>query len=109
MSVPAIQSALQQLQVLASQATGQPAGAAQAAEVAGQGGFAAELRASVRRIEALQETAGSKAIALQTGEPGVELADVMLDMQKANIAFQMGVQVRNRLLNAYKDVMNMQV
>ncbi|MCM2318440.1 flagellar hook-basal body complex protein FliE [Geopseudomonas sagittaria] len=109
MSVPAVQSALQQLHTLATQAAGQPGNALQTSLVAGQGGFAAELRASVQRINELQQTASNKAIALQSGAPGVELADVMVDMQKASVAFQMGVQVRNRLLTAYKDVMNMQV
>lgn len=109
MSVPAVQSALQQLHTLATQAAGQPGNALQASQVAGQGGFAAELRASVQRINELQQTASNKAIALQSGAPGVELSDVMVDMQKASVALQMGVQVRNRLLTAYKDVMNMQV
>jgi flagellar hook-basal body complex protein FliE len=77
--------------------------------VVGQGGFAAELRASIQRINELQQNASSKAMALQSGAPGVELSDVMVDMQKASIAMQMGVQVRNRLITAYKDVMNMQV
>lgn len=109
MSVPAIQSALQQLQVLAGQAAGGSGGAVQVADLAGQGGFAAELRASIRRIDQLQRTASDKELALQAGEPGLELSEVMMDMQKASIAMQMGVQVRNRLLTAYKDVMNMQV
>jgi flagellar hook-basal body complex protein FliE len=109
MSAPAIQSALQQLHALAAQATGQSASTTQAAQVVGQGGFAAELRASIQRINELQQNASSKAMALQSGAPGVELSDVMVDMQKASIAMQMGVQVRNRLITAYKDVMNMQV
>lgn len=109
MSAPAIQSALQQLHSLATQAAGQPANAQQVSQVVGQGGFAAELRASIQRINELQQTASGKALALQSGAPGVELGDVMVDMQKASIAFQMGVQVRNRLVTAYKEVMNMQV
>lgn len=109
MSAPAIQSALQQLHTLATQAAGQPGTAQQASSLVGQGGFAAELRASIQRINELQQTANSKSLALQSGAPGVELNDVMVDMQKASIAMQMGVQVRNRLLTAYKDVMSMQV
>ena len=46
---------------------------------------------------------------IKAGAPGVELNDVMVDMQKASVAFEMGKQVRNRLVTAYKDVMNMQV
>ena len=39
----------------------------------------------------------------------VSLNDVMIEMQKANISFQTGVQVRNRLVTAYQDIMNMTV
>lgn len=109
MTTPAIQSALQQLNTLAAQAVGQSSATQQASQLVAQGGFAAELRASIQRINQLQQAASDKALALQSGAPGVELSDVMVDMQKASVAFQMGVQVRNRLLTAYKDVMNMQV
>lgn len=109
MSVPAIQSTLQQLASLASQAAGQSASAQQQATAVGQGGFSGELQASLRRINELQQNAGTKARAFQAGDPDVTLHEVMVDSQKASIAFQMGVQVRNRLVGAYKEVMNMQV
>ncbi|MGC8083980.1 flagellar hook-basal body complex protein FliE, partial [Escherichia coli] len=43
------------------------------------------------------------------GEPGVALNDVMTDMQKASVSMQMGIQVRNKLVAAYQEVMSMQV
>lgn len=108
MSTPAIQSTLQQMQGLANQAAStQPIGGAQAS--AGQSGFGGELQASIQRINRLQQTANSQAMAFQAGDPNLELNDVMVDMQKASVAFQMGLQVRNRLVSAYRDVMNMQV
>jgi flagellar hook-basal body complex protein FliE len=109
MSSPAIQSALAQMQSLASQAAGQPDKGQQVATRVGQGGFADELQASIHRINELQQAAGSQVKAFQAGDPGVELNDVMVDMQKASVAFEMGKQVRSRLVTAYKDVMNMQV
>ena len=109
MSSPAIQSALAQMQTLATQAGGQAAKGQQVSAMVGQGGFAGELQASIQRINRLQQTANSKAMAFQAGDPNVELNDVMVDMQKADVAFQMGLQVRNRLVSAYRDVMNMQV
>ncbi|WP_192036511.1 flagellar hook-basal body complex protein FliE [Halomonas sp. YLGW01] len=109
MSAPPIQSALQQMQTLASQASGQAQKGTQLSTAVGQGGFADELHASVQRINRLQQASASKARAFQAGDPDVALNDVMVDMQKASVAFQMGVQVRNRLVTAYKDVMNMQV
>ncbi len=109
MSSPAIQSALAQMQTLATQASGQAAKGQQVSTQVGQGGFAGELQASIQRINRLQQASGAKAMAFQAGDPNVELNDVMVDMQKASVAFQMGLQVRNRLVTAYKDVMNMQV
>jgi flagellar hook-basal body complex protein FliE len=43
------------------------------------------------------------------GDDKVSLSNVMIDMQKANIAFQTTVQVRNKVIAAYNDIMNMQV
>ncbi|MFA5677513.1 MAG: flagellar hook-basal body complex protein FliE [Pseudomonas sp.] len=104
-----IHSVLQQMQALSSQAAGAPARGQRVDTAVGSGGFAAELHASIERINQLQATSRSQAEAFQIGDPGVSLNDVMVDMQKASIAFQMGVQVRNRLVAAYKDIMNMQV
>ncbi|QIL89885.1 flagellar hook-basal body complex protein FliE [Microbulbifer harenosus] len=73
------------------------------------GSFGAALRESLQRINSLQNASTATAQAFQSGDPGVELHEVMIAGQKASIAFEMGVQVRNRLLNAYKDIMNMQV
>ncbi|MFN6886260.1 flagellar hook-basal body complex protein FliE, partial [Proteus mirabilis] len=47
--------------------------------------------------------------AFTLGTPGVELNDVMVDMQKSSISLQMGVQVRNKLVAAYQEIMSMQV
>nr|WP_299239837.1 flagellar hook-basal body complex protein FliE [uncultured Halomonas sp.] len=109
MSAPAIQAALSQMQSLATQASGQAAKGQQLSTMVGQGGFAGELQSSIQRINRLQQTANAKLNAFQAGAPGVSLNDVMVDMQKASVGFQMGVQVRNRLVTAYKDIMNMQV
>lgn len=109
MSSPAIQSALAQMQSLATQASGPAAQGQQVTAAVGAGSFAGELQASIQRINRLQQASRAQTEAFQAGEPGVELNDVMVDMQKASVAFQMGTQVRNRLVSAYRDVMNMQV
>ncbi|RUO35817.1 flagellar hook-basal body complex protein FliE [Aliidiomarina sanyensis] len=110
MSVAGIQSALQQMQALQTQASGQkPQPQALQAAQPGQPSFATELKSSINRINELQSTAAAKQQAFQMGDPTVSLHDVMMDMQKASLAFEMGVQVRNRLVNAYKEVMNMNV
>lgn len=110
MSTPAIESVLSQMQSLASQAAdGTSAAQRPGAQQAETGGFAGELRSAVQRINTLKLQADDQARAFQAGTPGVELNDVMVDMQKASVATEMGIQVRNRLVTAYKDVMNMQV
>jgi len=105
MTSQALVDALQQLSSLAEQAQGEVSTRVSPAAT----GFAGELQASLQRINQLQQTAGSQANAFQAGSDEVSLSDVMADSQKASVAFQMGVQVRNRLLTAYKDVMGMQV
>lgn len=91
------------MRVLAK-ASGQGTGADSAAPV---GGFAGELQKSLGRISETQSKAYSQAEAFELGKPGVALNDVMVDLQKANISFQMGVQVRNKVVAAYQEVMNM--
>lgn len=117
MGPQAMQSALSQMQQLANQASGEAARGPQASAALGgaagaegrAGSFAGELQASIQRINRLQQASAAKSAAFQAGDPGVELNDVMVDMQKSSVAFQMGLQVRNRLVTAYRDVMNMQV
>jgi flagellar hook-basal body complex protein FliE len=43
------------------------------------------------------------------GEPNVDLTEVMVAVQKASLSFQAMTQVRNKLVQAYQDVMNMPV
>ncbi|WP_148253903.1 flagellar hook-basal body complex protein FliE [Aidingimonas lacisalsi] len=109
MSATAIQETLAQMQSLASQASMSPEKGQQVATTVGEKGFADELQASIERINELKQSAKSQERAFQAGDPDVALNDVMIDKQKASVAFEMGVQVRNRLVTAYKDVMNMQV
>ena len=49
------------------------------------------------------------ATAYESGNRDVSLPDVMIQLQKANLSFQAMTQVRNRLVSAYQDIMNMQI
>ena len=69
--------------------------------------FAGQLHAD--RISDTQTAARTQAEKFTLGEPGVALNDVMTDMQKASVSMQMGIQVRNKLVAAYQEVMSMQV
>jgi len=110
---PVLQSVIQQLQATAAQA-GQTAPARDPvaganADVNASDSFASVLMHSIDKIDALKQSAVTQGHAFERGEPGIGINDVMVDMEKAGVAIEMGVQVRNRLVNAYKDIMNMQV
>lgn len=104
-----MQSVLQQMQSLSAQAAGQQERGQAVSTVVGSGSFIEELQSSVARINQLQQHASTQKRAFEAGVPGIALNDVMVDSQKASVAFEMGVQVRNRLVSAYKEIMNMQV
>ncbi len=72
-------------------------------------GFAASLDAALKSVSATQEDAGRLQRAFQSGAEGVTLEETMVAMQKAQIAFQSATTVRNRLVSAYTDIMNMSV
>lgn len=100
------QQLLAQMRALASQARGieaQPAAPA----VADPASFTALMRQAIEHVNGKQQAAQQLATAFERGEPNVDLAGVMVSLQKANIAFQAATQVRNRLVSAYQDIMNM--
>jgi flagellar hook-basal body complex protein FliE len=71
--------------------------------------FAQLLRTSLDQVSGAEQQATSLSQAFEKGDPNVNLQDVMISMQKANISFQTVVQVRNRVVAAYQDMMNMQM
>ncbi|HRL20489.1 flagellar hook-basal body complex protein FliE [Alcaligenes sp. SDU_A2] len=107
-NLSSIEHVLAQMRAVA-QAAGVPAAPAQAASSPDKGGFAAELARSLSRVSQAQSAANAQAQAFQLGEPGIALNDVMIDLQKASIAFQATVQMRNRLVAAYQEVASMPV
>lgn len=71
--------------------------------------FASELKAALGKISDTQLSARQQAQGFAVGVPDVSLNDVMVDLQKSSVSLQLGVQVRNKLVAAYQDVMNMPV
>ncbi|AME23324.1 MULTISPECIES: flagellar hook-basal body complex protein FliE [Burkholderiaceae] len=113
-SISPLSSALQQLQSMATQAAGGAGNVAGGAVVpesgaASAGSFADALKSSIDNISSSQKSAMSEAHAFEIGAPNVSLNDVMVDMQKANVGLQFGLQVRNKLVSAYNDIMNISV
>jgi flagellar hook-basal body complex protein FliE len=72
-------------------------------------GFAEVLKTTIDQVNAAQKDAHKMAEEFSTGQSNANLQDVMVNLQKANISFQQMVQVRNKLVTAYHDIMNMQV
>jgi flagellar hook-basal body complex protein FliE len=103
-------SALDALRSMAAQATGGTSDTASGASAtAAAGGFADALRGSLERISAAQVKANGEWQAFELGSPNVSLSNAMVDMQKAGIGFQFGMQVRSKLVTAYNEIMQMQV
>jgi flagellar hook-basal body complex protein FliE len=71
--------------------------------------FANLLKQGIDSVNQTQQNAASLATAFEKGTPGVELPQVMLEMQKASVSFRALTEVRNRLVNAYQEIMNMPV
>lgn len=90
--------------------TGAPAAANPAAAAATGGtSFSNALGEALKSVSETQTQAGDLQRKFQTGAEGVSLEETMIAMQKAQVGFQAALAVRNRLVSAYTDVMNMQV
>lgn len=71
--------------------------------------FSGLLKTAVENVNAVQKNAGAMKTAVETGDRNVSLAEAMIATQKAGVAFEATVQVRNKVLEAYKEVMSMPV
>lgn len=71
--------------------------------------FAQVLQNSIAQVNQTQQQAEGMAANFAAGDGNANLHEVMIALQKANVSFQEMVQVRNKLVTAYHDVMNMQV
>ncbi|WP_340313820.1 flagellar hook-basal body complex protein FliE [Rhizorhabdus argentea] len=72
------------------------------------GGFASTLRGALGEVNNQQAKAGAISESYERGET-TDIAAVMLQREQANVGFQATLQVRNKLLSAYKDIMSMPV
>lgn len=112
-----IQAMMEQLKAAASKpASAQPDVAPLGAGSIGGGpqgaakvDFAEALKSSLSSVSEAQLKAGEMGKKFQMGDDSVSLSDVMISMQKASIGFQATVQVRNKVVAAYQEIMNMQV
>lgn len=102
-----VDSVLAQMRALTDAARSVPSGEATAA---GNGPeFSNLLKDSLDQVNSLQSNARDLKNAFSSGSDDVGLPEVMVAVQKASVSFEAVTQVRNRLLSAYQEVMNMQV
>jgi flagellar hook-basal body complex protein FliE len=73
------------------------------------GGFAGNFKSALKEVSAAQNEATRLQTEVQLGNPDVSLEETMLAMQKSQIGFQATLNVRNRMVQAYTDIMNMSV
>lgn len=72
-------------------------------------GFGEMLSTAVNQVSDLQSHAGQMAKSYSMGDPSADITQVMVAMQKSKVSFEAMTQVRNKLVTAYKDIMNMPV
>ena len=72
-------------------------------------GFAQALKGALRSVSAAQNHSAGLQREVQMENPAVSLEETMVAIQKAQIGFQAALHVRNRMVQAYTDIMNMQV
>jgi flagellar hook-basal body complex protein FliE len=106
MSSMQIQQVLAEMRALQARASGV---ATETAPAAGGVDFASLMKNSIDQIASMQNQANSLASAYEAGDKSVDLTKVMLEVQKADLAFRAMTQVRNKLIDAYTQVMNMSV
>ncbi|QVM89933.1 flagellar hook-basal body complex protein FliE [Pseudomonas entomophila] len=75
----------------------------------GQSSFADMLGQAIGKVHETQQASSQLANAFEIGKSGVDLTDVMIASQKASVSFQALTQVRNKLVQAYQDIMQMPV
>lgn len=106
MEVTSVENLLAQMRAMKAAAGLHEPGQAAAA---GKLDFAAMLKSSLDGVAQAQAKSESMQKAFVLGDSSVSLSDTMVAMQKAGVNFQMAVQVRNKVVQAYNDIMNMQV
>jgi flagellar hook-basal body complex protein FliE len=106
-----IQGMMAQLKAAAARPSERAAGVnpLQAEKGAGKVDFAEVLKSSLDQVSSAQHKAEVLGQRFALGDDSVNLSDVMISMQKASITFQSTVQVRNKVVSAYQEIMNMQI
>jgi flagellar hook-basal body complex protein FliE len=71
--------------------------------------FSKLVKSAVDQVNETQQTSSNLKTAFEMGDPNVSLAEAMIASQKASVAFEATLQVRNKFVEAYKEIMRMTV
>ncbi|MCW8943504.1 MAG: flagellar hook-basal body complex protein FliE [Sedimenticola sp.] len=107
MSTTSIDQILAQMRVMSAQAASTTT--PKPIENASETNFGDLLTQSINQVNETQQSAGELKQAFELGSEDVNLAEVMVAIQKSSLSFEAMVQVRNKLVDAYKEVMNMPI
>jgi flagellar hook-basal body complex protein FliE len=107
-SANSMQGMINQMRIMSSQSQTQSPGIGGVNQAEGTASFGDALSSSLKSVNETQMTKSRMTEAYDRGAD-IPLADVMLSMQKSSMAYQATLQVRNKVLSAYQDIMKMPV
>lgn len=105
MSDMEISQVLAQMRVMAAKAQGMDA----PTETDAASNFQDLLKKSINAVNDTQKAAGALTEKFQQGDPNTDITDVMIALQKSSVSFHAMTQVRNKIMDAYQEIMRMQV
>jgi flagellar hook-basal body complex protein FliE len=108
MSTIDVNNLLSQMRQMSAQVRA-PQAVAKIAPTAAQPDFSSVLKDSVSAVGRSQMEAGRMAASFERGDPGADLGRTMIAVQKADLSLRTMVEVRNKMVDAYKEIMNMPV
>lgn len=103
MNIDGLQSEMRTMMLEAGNTQAAPTGQKVGAD------FSAMLNQAIDNVNGLQKTSSDLQTRFDRGDEGVSLSDVMIARNKSSVAFEATIQVRNKLIDAYKELMNMPV
>ncbi len=108
MPIPAITPSVAGISGLSGSSLGGVGSVQSPSTGSGSGGFGSMLTDAISSLNQSQNTAASDSVALATGKAS-DVTSVVSDVEKANLEMQLAVQVRNKAVDAYQEIMRMQI
>jgi flagellar hook-basal body complex protein FliE len=108
MQIPAISNGISGITGVSGISGGGGVGAVSGPSSGSGGGFGSMLTGAISSLNDSQNTASSDSVALATGQAS-DVTSVVSDVEKANLEMQLAVQVRNKAVDAYEEIMRMQI